>query len=63
MKQAILIMAHKNRAQLEKLIRYFEGKCDIISIYMRVYQAYVAFIRILEFGISEIDPLNGEYLI
>ena len=30
MKQAILIMAHKNRAQLEKLIRYFEGKCDII---------------------------------
>lgn len=30
MKQAILIMAHKNRMQLEKLIRYFEGKCDII---------------------------------
>lgn len=30
MKQAILIMAHKNRAQLERLIRYFDGQCDII---------------------------------
>lgn len=30
MKQAILIMAHKNRLQLERLIAYFEGKCDII---------------------------------
>lgn len=30
MKQIILIMAHKNRLQLEKLIDYFEGKCDII---------------------------------
>jgi len=30
MEQAIMIMAHKNRAQLEKLITYFDGKCDII---------------------------------
>lgn len=30
MKQAILIMAHKDRAQIEKLINYFNGKCDII---------------------------------
>ena len=29
MKQAILIMAHKNRAQIEKLVRYFDGQCDI----------------------------------
>lgn len=30
MKQTILIMVHKNLSQLEKLIGYFEGKCDII---------------------------------
>lgn len=29
MKQAILIMAHKDIEHLERLIRYFEGKCDI----------------------------------
>lgn len=30
MKQAILIMAHKNREQIERLINYFDGRCDII---------------------------------
>lgn len=30
MKQIILIMAHKNREQIERLVNYFEGKCDII---------------------------------
>lgn len=29
MKQAILLMAHKNYYQLEKLINYFCGRCDI----------------------------------
>lgn len=29
MKQAILIMAHTCREQLEKLVRYFDGTCDI----------------------------------
>ena len=30
MKQIILIMAHKNRELIERLVNYFEGKCDII---------------------------------
>lgn len=30
MKQIILIMAHKNREQIERLVNYFEGKCDIV---------------------------------
>lgn len=28
-KQAILIMAHKNMGQLERLVKYFDGRCDI----------------------------------
>lgn len=30
MKQAILLLLHKNFNQAQKLIRYFEGECDII---------------------------------
>lgn len=29
MKQAILIMAHKNMKQVKKLVDFFEGQCDV----------------------------------
>lgn len=32
MKQAIIILVHKNAEQLMKLIKYFDGRCDIFVL-------------------------------